>query len=116
MYFDKGRSLLAADFLALYGDALHFLNQEVFQEQSGNVSEVYIAEDASDDPFQLLSNHCLLYLMRGDHHIVQKVSLDVGLERRRMCLLSKEGLHHLHNLIIRPFPTKVRPPLLMLGL
>ena len=76
--------------------------------------EVDVAEDFSNHPSELLVNDISDYLMRRIHHVIQEVSLHIGLHGGNDGLIPDKTLDDLHDLLLDSLFPEVLPPELVL--
>ena len=74
------------------------------------MSEVYVAEDFSNHSSELLMKDIPNYVVRRVHHVIEKVSLNIGLHGGNNSLISDEAFDDLHNLLLDTlFPEVLTP-------
>jgi len=74
------------------------------------VGEVYIAEDFSNHPPELLMNDIPDYVMRRVHHVIEEVSLNIGLHCGNNGLIPDEAFNDLHDLLLDTLLPEVLTP------
>ena len=74
------------------------------------MSEVYVAEDFSNHSSELLMNDIPNYVVRCVHHVIEEVSLNIGLHGGNNGLISDEAFDDLHDLLLDTlFPEVLTP-------
>ena len=74
------------------------------------MSEVYVAEDFSNHSSELLMNDIPDYVKRHVHHVIEEVSLNIGLHGGDHSLIPDEAFDDLHNLLLDTlFPEVLTP-------
>jgi len=78
------------------------------------VSEVYVAQDFSNHPSELLMNDIPDYVMGRIHHVIEEVSFNIGLHGDNNGLIRDEAFDDLHYLLLDTLFPEVLTPLLVL--